>query len=86
MIQALKEKELGNAAYKEKRFEEALSHYDKAFGLDPTNVALLTNKAAVFFEQQRWDECLEMCDLAVEKGREYRVDYQIIAKFVYIAQ
>ena len=81
-MQALKEKELGNQAYKGKKFEEALQHYDKAFALNPTNIALLTNKAAVFFEQQLWEKCLEMCDLAVEKGRECRADYKIIAKFV----
>jgi stress-induced-phosphoprotein 1 len=78
--EALKEKELGNQAYKGKKFEEALQHYDKAFALNPTNIALLTNKAAVFFEQQLWEKCLEMCDLAVEKGRECRADYKIIAK------
>jgi hypothetical protein len=43
--QALAEKELGNAAYKKREFEEALQHYDKAWELDNTNMTILTNKA-----------------------------------------
>jgi Flp pilus assembly protein TadD len=43
--QALAEKELGNAAYKKRQFDEALQHYDKAWELDNTNMTLLTNKA-----------------------------------------
>ena len=44
-VQALEEKEKGNAAYKKREFTTALEHYDKAIELDPTNVTFLTNKA-----------------------------------------
>jgi len=44
-IQALEEKEKGNAAYKQKDFATALKHYEKALELDPTNVTILTNRA-----------------------------------------
>jgi len=44
-----KEKTLGNAAYKKKDFETALSHYEKAYEIDDTNIAVLTNKAGKFF-------------------------------------
>lgn len=47
-FQALKEKDLGNAAYKQKKFDEALGHYDKAIELDPTNMTLFSNKAGRF--------------------------------------
>ena len=77
---ALKEKELGNAAYKAKDFPTALSHYDKAIELDPEEISFLTNKAAVFFEQAEYDKCVETCDTAVEKGRELRVDYKVVAR------
>ena len=80
MLQAVAEKEKGNTAYKAKQFETALEHYDRALELDPTNVAVYTNKAAVFFEQQAWERCLELCDRAVEVGREQRADYKLIAK------
>lgn len=47
--QAIAEKELGNQAYKKKQFEEALSHYEKAWSLDDTNISILTNKAGMCF-------------------------------------
>jgi len=77
---ALKQKELGNAAYKAKDFPTALAHYDKAIELDPEEISFLTNKAAVFFEQAEYDACVETCDAAIEKGRELRVDYKVVAK------
>ena len=43
-------------------------------------VALYTNKAAVYFEQQAWEQCLELCDKSVEVGSEHRADYKLIAK------
>merc|ERR1712183_627632 len=78
--QSLDEKALGNAAYKKKDFETALSHYDKAFELDSKNITFLTNKAAVYFEMGDMDKCREVCHKVVEVGRENRVDYKLIAK------
>lgn len=43
--QALKEKELGNNAYKNKDFESALKHYEEAIKHDPTNMTYLSNQA-----------------------------------------
>ncbi|XP_059158621.1 stress-induced-phosphoprotein 1-like [Physella acuta] len=77
---ALEEKEKGNAAYKQKNFDAALQHYEAAFQLDPTNMTLLTNKGAVYFEQGRLDECIKTCEQAVDIGRENRADFQLIAK------
>lgn len=42
--QALKEKEQGNAAYKAKNFDEAITHYDKAFELYDEDISFLTNR------------------------------------------
>ena len=41
----MKEKELGNEAYKKKDFATAHSHYDKAIELDASNIAFHNNKA-----------------------------------------
>ena len=79
-VEALKEKEQGNEAYKQKNFEAALQHYEHAISLDPNNVALLNNKAAVYFEQGHYDECISQCQQAVEHGREIYADFKLIAK------
>ncbi|TPX57936.1 hypothetical protein SpCBS45565_g06587 [Spizellomyces sp. 'palustris'] len=78
--QSDKEKDLGNQAYKQRKFDEALSHYDKAWELDNTNIAVLTNKAAALYEAERYDETIKTCEEAVDAGREQRADYKIIAR------
>ena len=35
---------------------------------------------AVYFEQRDDDKCIEVCQQAVEKGRELRADFKLIAK------
>lgn len=38
------------------------------------------NRAAVHFEVADYERCIADCDAAVEKGRELRADYKIIAR------
>lgn len=74
--QALKRKVEGNELYQAKKFEEALSKYDEAIGLDPTNMTFYSNKAAVYFTDKKYDKCIEMCMKAVEIGKEHRGAYE----------
>ncbi|XP_074268495.1 hsp70-Hsp90 organizing protein 2-like [Silene latifolia] len=78
--EAKKEKELGNAAYKKKDFETAIGHYSKAIELDDEDISYLTNRAAVYLEMGKYDECIKDCDKAVERGRELRSDYKMVAR------
>jgi len=73
-------KDQGNAAYKAKKFDEALELYGKAFSKDGTNMSVLTNMAAVFFEQEKYPECISKCEEAIDVGRENRADFKLIAK------
>ncbi|KAL1214118.1 Hsp70-Hsp90 organizing protein 3 [Cardamine amara subsp. amara] len=77
---ALKEKEEGNCAYKKKDFERAIEHYRKAMELDDEDISYLTNRAAVYLEMGKFEECIEDCDKAVERGRELRSDFKMIAR------
>lgn len=45
---ALKEKEQGNAAYKARKFDEAISHYDKAYDLYDEDISFLTNRFVAY--------------------------------------
>jgi hypothetical protein len=50
-VKTLSAQELGNAAYKNKNFAEAIRLYDLASEKDDTDMSFLTNRAAVQFEQ-----------------------------------
>ncbi|CAM8882800.1 unnamed protein product [Rhodiola kirilowii] len=79
-VQAQKEKEAGNAAYKKKDFETAIHHYTKAMELDDEDISYITNRAAVYLEMGRYEDCIKDCDRAVERGRELRADFKMVAK------
>uniref|UniRef100_A0A5B6YPR3 Putative Heat shock protein STI n=1 Tax=Davidia involucrata TaxID=16924 RepID=A0A5B6YPR3_DAVIN len=78
--QAQKEKEAGNAAYKKKDFETAIQHYSKAIELDDEDISFITNRAAVYLEMGKYEECMKDCDKAVERGRELRSDFKMVAR------
>jgi len=73
-------KEKGNTAYKNKKFEEAIEHYTKSYELNDKNITALTNRAAVYVEQGKYDQAIEDCQKAIEKGRSIFADYKLIAK------
>merc|ERR1712070_253539 len=74
------EKELGTAAYKKKDFEVAIAHYTKAFEIDSTDVAFLTNRAACHFEKKDFDACIADCEEAIKVGREHTADFKVISR------
>lgn len=78
--EAQAEKEKGNIAYKAKDFETAIKHYDAAIAIDPAEMSFLSNRAAVRFEQEKFEECVADCEKALEVGRENRADYKAVAR------
>lgn len=73
------EKALGTAAYKKRQFDEAISHYSKAWELHK-DITYLTNLGAAHFEKGDYEACIEDCKQAVEHGREVLADFKLIAK------
>jgi len=74
------EKKLGADAYKARKFEDAATHFQKAWDIYPQDITFLTNLAAVYFEQGDYDQCIQTCEKAVEEGRSIRADYKLVAK------
>ena len=73
-------KEEGNAFYKKKKFVEALAAYDEAFAIDPTCMTFLLNKAAVYFAQKKYDDCIAECNKSLEVGKENMAPFEDRAK------
>ncbi|KAK4053309.1 Hsp90 cochaperone [Microbotryomycetes sp. JL221] len=77
--QAEQLKQQGNEFYKQRQFDNAIELYKQAYTLD-NNITYLTNQAAALFEKGDYDECIQVCDNAIEQGREQRADFKVIAK------
>jgi stress-induced-phosphoprotein 1 len=77
---AAAEKDLGNVAYKKKRFDEAIDHYNKAIEIDSTNMSFRLNLAAAYFEKENYAKCRELCLKAIEVGQAHHADYALVAK------
>ena len=67
--EAVAAKSAGNDFYKNKDFASALSKYDEAISLDPTNMTFISNKAAVYFTKKEYDNCISACEEALEVGK-----------------
>ena len=78
--QAVAAKERGNKLYQSKDFDGALAAYDEAIELDKSNMTFLSNKAAVFFTQNKYDECIAMCEAALEVGKANKAPFEDRAK------
>lgn len=73
------EKKLGNDFYKKKQNDEAIEHYEKAWELNK-DVTYLNNIGAAKFEKGDYQGVIEVCQKAVEEGRDLRADFKTIAK------
>lgn len=73
------EKKIGNDFYKKRQFDEAIEHYSKAWELNK-DITYLNNIGAAKFEKGDYQGAIEICQKAVDEGREVRADFKMIAK------
>lgn len=69
----------GNTLYKQKKFDEAIAKYNKAWELCK-DVTYLNNRSAAEYEKGDYEAAIKTCEEAVENGRDLRADYKLIAK------
>lgn len=72
-------KDQGNALYKQRKFDEAIAEYNKAWELHK-DITYLNNRAAAEYEKADYDTAIKTCEEAIESGRDLRADYKVIAK------
>lgn len=58
-------KQRGNEFYKQKQFSQAIECYSEAIEKDPSNIAYLSNLAAVKLEMGQYDACIEDCKCVI---------------------
>lgn len=68
-----------NALYKQRKFDEAIEQYNKAWDLHK-DITYLNNRAAAEYEKGDFDAAIATCETAIEEGRGLRADYKVIAK------
>lgn len=74
------EKELGNVAFREQRYLEALKHYNNAISIDPNSIIYYSNKASALNKLGRWEDAMEASLLAVQIGQANNATNEQIAK------
>lgn len=77
---AEKKKAEGNEFYKKKQYEQALALYQEAIDLNPNEINYYNNVAAVHFQKEDFESCVEWCDKAIQKSKEGYYDYKKLAK------
>lgn len=69
----------GNTLYKQRKFDEAIIAYNKAWELHQ-DITYLNNRSAAEYEKNDYDAAIKTCEEAIEQGRELRQDYKLVAK------
>jgi stress-induced-phosphoprotein 1 len=72
----------GTTAYRARDFARALELYTAAreANPDPSDISFQLNEAAVHFENKAYDRTIEVCNGAIELGREHRAAFALLAK------
>ena len=76
---AERERKLGRRAYKSKDYEKAVNHFQKAIDLSSNEVAYPFRLAEAKFEQKKYEECVEICSMAIKVGKENKGNVKLVA-------
>ncbi|XP_050378024.1 TPR repeat-containing thioredoxin TTL1 isoform X2 [Argentina anserina] len=80
-------KSMGNDAYKENRFEEALALYDRAIALDSTKAAYHSNKSAALICLGRLIEAVFECKEAIHiEPSYYKAHYRLATAYLRLGE
>eukprot|EP01129_Flabellula_baltica_P012597 TRINITY_DN5704_c0_g1_i1.p1 TRINITY_DN5704_c0_g1~~TRINITY_DN5704_c0_g1_i1.p1 ORF type:complete len:586 (+),score=169.19 TRINITY_DN5704_c0_g1_i1:23-1759(+) len=69
-----------NELFKKKQYDQAIEKYREAHELDPKNMTFLSNIGAVYFARQQYEECIQICNEALEIGFANRADLGLKAR------
>lgn len=54
--------------------------YNKAIELDPNNLLLENNKAAVYLEMGDYEKCIKTCNDAIDRRYDVMADFTVVSK------
>jgi stress-induced-phosphoprotein 1 len=78
--EAEENKKQGTEFYKNKEYKKALEYYQKASKLFPEEPSYILNQAAVYFMENKFNECERICQKVLNISRENQADYKWPAK------
>lgn len=73
------EKKLGNEAFAKKDYETAITHYNKAIGLDGNNATYYSNRSACYAALKKWTEAYQDALKCVEKDPKFQKGFLRLA-------
>merc|ERR1712117_570876 len=79
-LHAKVENHMGLDAYRNKDFEIAIGHHKKAVELNPREMMSIYNIAFMKFHQEKYTECVELCNEAFVVGKTYGAEAQMFGE------
>uniref|UniRef100_A0A914L6I3 E3 ubiquitin-protein ligase CHIP n=1 Tax=Meloidogyne incognita TaxID=6306 RepID=A0A914L6I3_MELIC len=87
ILEASEHKEKGNKYYQQGRYEDALSHYNRAIIKDSTEPTYFTNRALCNLNLQRWESAAEDCRRALDLDRKnIKANYYLGKVYMQLGQ
>ena len=74
--EALRIKELGNQAYSNKQYKEAINHYTNAIKLNPQEPSFYSNRGLCYYNLGQFMDCINDCDNAIRLNPNFTKAYK----------